>query len=221
MPEFQRRWGKKNTPDTSQIHLTDLTEACPPLGSLDVNVQETDLPEKISGYESTPVSQETDQPFPLGNGGLDARQVDLAERHNTRLGVVDPVQRKLNVLWWLYQHYQEAGDTDLAAEVKGAYESLRGADPHVVRLARMGDLDQDALLKRLVNGQWWLIQEHEKWFAGSPDAATDETFQKALDGWVAMESQLRQRHGYRACIHGEGRRCPEDASVVCDFCASN
>jgi hypothetical protein len=63
-----------------------------------------------------------------------------------------------------------------------------------------------------------LNQEHEKWFADSPDVATDEAFQKALDGWVEMEAQLRQQHGYRGCIHGQGQHCPEDAVVSCDVC---
>jgi hypothetical protein len=77
----------------------------------------------------------------------------MADRHNTRLGVSDPVQRRLNVLFWLYQHYQESGDLDMAAEVKAAYYSLRDGNPDVVRLARMGEMDESTLLKRLVNGQ--------------------------------------------------------------------
>jgi hypothetical protein len=142
----------------------------------------------------------------------------MAERHNTRLGVVDPVDRRLNVLFWLMQHYQEVGDTGMAAEVKAAYYSLRDAAPDVVALVRMGELDEATLLKRLVNGQTWLTQEHEKWATDNPDTASDTGFQKALDGWVAMETHLREKHGYRQCIHGEGQRCPEDAPVRCDAC---
>ena len=40
-----------------------------------------------------------DLPFPLGNGGLDSVQVDLAERVITRNGVTDAIDRKLNLLW--------------------------------------------------------------------------------------------------------------------------
>jgi hypothetical protein len=163
---------------------------------------------------------EADLPFPLGNGGLDPVQVEMAERHSTRLGVVDLVDRKLNVLFWLLQYYQDAGDTDMAAEVNAAYLSLRDADPDVVRLTRIGELDQDTLIKRLRNGQVWLNQEHEKWATDSPDAGSDTGFQKALDGWVAMEVQLREQHAYWGCIHGPDGHCPDGDLVVvrCHAC---
>jgi hypothetical protein len=160
------------------------------------------------------VSQETDLPFPIGNGGLDPAQVEMAERHNTRLGVADPVQQRLNVLWWLYQHYQESGNTDMAAQVKTAYYSLRDADADVVRLTRMGELDESTLRRRLVNGQKWL-GEHVQEIDG---ATADKEFGKALAAWGQMEVHLRQEHGYGTCIHGEGQRCPEDAVVSCDAC---
>jgi hypothetical protein len=149
-----------------------------------------------------------DLPFPIGNGGLDPVQAEMAERHNTRLSVVDPAARRLNVLWWLYQHYQESGDSDLAAEVKTAYESLRDANPDVVRLVRIGELSEETLLLRLCNGQRWLTVELENWLNDAPDAANDSDFQKALDGWVAMEVQLREQHRYRGCIHGPDGHCP-------------
>jgi hypothetical protein len=160
-------------------------------------------------------------PFPIGNGGLDPVQVDMAEHYNTRLGVVDPVERRLNILFWLMQHYQGIGESKLADEVKAAYHSLRNANPDVVRLVRIGELSAETLLKRLRSGQRWLTAELEKWAADNPDAASDTDFQKALDGWVAMEMQLRERHGYRGCIHGEGQRCPEDAVVNCNACVTS
>jgi hypothetical protein len=162
---------------------------------------------------------ELDLPFPLGNGGLDPVQVEMAERHNTRLGVVDPLERRLNVLFWLMQHYQGIGDDEMAAEVKGAYYSLRNANPDVVRLVRVGELSEETLLKRLRNGQRWLTMELEKWATDNPDAVSDTDFQKALDGWVAMEIQLREQHGYRGCVLGEGQRCPAESVVICDACA--
>src|SRR5919106_6646262 len=94
---------------------------------------------------------EIDLPFPLGNGGLDSKQVEMAERHNTRLGVVGPVERRLNVLFWLVQFYQESGDTEMASEVKAAYHSLRDASPDVVTLVRIGELSEEVLLDRLRN----------------------------------------------------------------------
>jgi hypothetical protein len=165
--------------------------------------------------------EEVDPPFPLGNGGLDSKQVEMADRHNTRLGVVDPVERRLNVLFWLMQHYREVGNSDMATQVKTAYKSLRDATPDVVALVRIGELSEETLLNRLRNGQHWLTQEHEKWLKNSPGAATDADFQKGLDGWIAMEIQLRERHSYQGCIHGEGQRCADDAAVSCDACLKN
>jgi hypothetical protein len=46
----------------------------------------------------------------------------------------------------------------------------------------------------------------------------DEYFQKALDAWVKWETHLRTQHGYQACIHGEGRRCPSGSVVSCNAC---
>lgn len=153
-------------------------------------------------------------PFPLGNGGLDPIQVEMVECHNTRLGVVDPVERRLNVLWWLHQYYQESGGTDLAAEVKAAYYQLRDGNPDVVALVRIGELSEETLLKRLRNGQKWLGEYLHEVDGG----AADREFGKALAAWSEMEAHLLQRHGYRGCIHGEAQRCPKDAVVSCDVC---
>jgi hypothetical protein len=168
-------------------------------------------------------AEEADLPFPLGFGGLDGEEVARAERINLALGVTDPLDSKLSVVNWLYQHYRDLGDSEIANQLKEAYWSLREQNADVVSLARMGELDEATLLRRLINGQKWLAQEHEKWATDSPDADADGVFQKALDGWVAMEAHLRGEHGYRGCIHGEGRRCPdEDLDVVrCDACSED
>jgi hypothetical protein len=141
----------------------------------------------------------------------------MAERHNLRLGVVDPVDRRLNVLFWLMQHYQEISDTGMVVEVKTTYYCLRDADPHVVQLARMGEMDEATLLRRLVNGQQW-IGEHLHEIDG---ATHDEAFGKALAAWGQMEAHLRIKHGYLGCIHGEGQRCPADSIVSCDACVGS
>jgi hypothetical protein len=135
--------------------------------------------------------------------------------------VADPVERRLNVLFWLVQHYQGIGESKLAEEVKTAYNSLRNANPDVVRLVRVGELSEEILLERLRNGQRWLTVELEKWATDKPDAASDADFQKALDGWVAMEVQLREQHGYLGYIHGEGQRCPGNSVVSCEGCVSH
>ncbi|HZA22922.1 MAG TPA: hypothetical protein VFA32_10030 [Dehalococcoidia bacterium] len=145
----------------------------------------------------------------------------MAERHNTRLGVVDPVERRLNVLFWLVQFYQESGDTEMASEVKAAYHSLRDASPDVVTLVRIGELSEEVLLDRLRNGQVWLTQEHEKWATDSPDAATDAAFQKAPDGWATMETYLREQHHFVGCIHCPDGHCPDGGLEVvrCAACS--
>ena len=72
-----------------------------------------------------------DLPFPLGYGGLPVEEVARAEAQNDSLGVTDPVERRLNVLLWLWQHYQALADTVMAKEMRGAYEGLRHADPAI------------------------------------------------------------------------------------------
>jgi hypothetical protein len=79
--------------------------------------------------------------------------------------------------------------------------------------------EEETLLKYLLNGQRWLTAELEKWSTDKPDAASDNDFQKALDGWVAIEAQLREQHGYLGCIHGEEQQCPGAAIVNCTACA--
>ena|SRR5918996_2588975 len=133
----------EDTPISDDNHVNLST--CQPSSTAQAQNTDCQPPSTLSTF--------VDLPFPLGNGGLAPVQVEMADRHNTRLGVSDPVQRRLNVLFWLYQHYQESGDLDMAAEVKAAYYSLRDGNPDVVRLARMGEMDESTLLKRLVNGQ--------------------------------------------------------------------
>ena len=69
-----------------------------------------------------------DLPFPLGYGGLPVEEVTKAKYQNDGLGVTDPVDRKLNVLSWLWQHYRASEDTGMAQEMRRAYHELRHAD---------------------------------------------------------------------------------------------
>jgi hypothetical protein len=158
-----------------------------------------------------------DLPFPLGFGGLDAEQVAQAERINLALGVTDPLDSKLSVINWLCQVYRDRGNYEIAEQLKEAYWSLREPDADVVSLARMGEMDEVTLLRRLVNGQKWLSDHlHE-----IDVAIHDEAFGKALAAWGQMEAHLRIKHGYLGCIHGEGQRCPADSIVSCDACVGS
>jgi hypothetical protein len=167
------------------------------------------------GLPSRKVKTEAgDLPFPLGYGGLDSAEVARAERINLALGMTDPLDSKLSVINWLYQHYRDLGNHETADQLKQAYWQLREPDPGLVELVRIGELDEATLLSRLVNGQKWL-GEHLHDIDGG---AADKEYGKGLAAWGQMEAHLRQKHGYRDCIHGEGCRCPDDAAVSCDAC---
>lgn len=73
-------------------------------------------------------------PWPVGYGGLPADEVGRAEAHNDRLGVHDPVARRLNVLSWMRCHFRDRGDVEMAEQMRNAYHELRHADPRVQAL---------------------------------------------------------------------------------------
>jgi hypothetical protein len=165
------------------------------------------------------MSGETDLPLPLGFAGLDREEIARVERVNLSLGVTDPLDSKLSVLNWLCQNYRDLGNREIAGQLKEAYWRLREPDPDLVTLSNMGEADE-ATLCRLCNGQEWLTREYATKMLDNPEAMIDEYFQKALDAWVQWETHLRTQHGYQACIHGEGQRCPGDSVVSCDGCVS-
>ena len=72
-----------------------------------------------------------DLPFPVGYGGLPAEEVEQAEANNDRLGITDPVERKLNVLSWMRCSYRDRGDTKMAQEMKEEYHLLSHTDPKI------------------------------------------------------------------------------------------
>jgi hypothetical protein len=162
----------------------------------------------------------TDLPFPIGYGGLDSEQVARAERINLALGVTDPLDSKLSVVNWLYQYYRDLGNHEIAEQLKQAYWQLREPDRDLVCLSKMGEADQETLLRRLRNGQKWLTREYETRMVDNPEVTIDEHFQRALDTWVQWETHLRIKHGWQGCIHPEGQRCPDDSVISCDACAT-
>lgn len=77
----------------------------------------------------------------------------------------------------------------------------------------------DHLLSRFQAGSQWLTDQHQAWLEGRPDAASDERFSAALAAWGEMERSLRLVFDYRGCVFTPDQRCPEDATIICDFCA--
>lgn len=56
--------------------------------------------------------------FTIGYDGLPADEVARTEANNDRLAITDPVNRRLNVLMWMWSHYQEPGDTEMGQEMR-------------------------------------------------------------------------------------------------------
>jgi hypothetical protein len=76
----------------------------------------------------------------------------------------------------------------------------------------------DRLLSRLQAGSEWLTTQHQAWLEGKQDAVSDERFSVALAAWGEMERSLRWVFGYEGYVFGPDRRCPEGATVTCNFC---
>ena len=75
-----------------------------------------------------------DLPFPIGYGGLPTEEVARAEANNDRLGIADPVERRLNVLSWMRCYYRELGNVEMDQEMRDSYHELRHADPAIQQL---------------------------------------------------------------------------------------
>ena len=76
-------------------------------------------------------SSSMDLPWPIGYGGLPADEVTKAEKYNDRHDINDPVDRKLNVLSWMWCYYRDRDDLDMAQQMKEEYHQLRHADPSI------------------------------------------------------------------------------------------
>ena len=95
-----------------------------------------------------------DLPWPVGYGGLPVDEVVKAEAQNDRLGVTDPVYRRLNVLSWMRCFYREKGEMEMArpegdawagAGNSGLLRSSGGSYP--MRLGQLSESDAgDALV---------------------------------------------------------------------------
>ena len=76
-------------------------------------------------------SSAMDLPWPIGYGGLPTDEVTKAEKYNDRQGFTDPVDRKLNVLSWMWCYYQDREDLAMVQQMKEEYHQLRHADPSI------------------------------------------------------------------------------------------
>ena len=76
-------------------------------------------------------SSPMDLPWPIGYGGLPLDEVTKAEKYNDRQGFIDPVERKLNVLSWMWCYYRDREDLEMAQQMKEEYHQLRHADPSI------------------------------------------------------------------------------------------
>ena len=112
-------------PGPGRLHVA----AADPL-PIDLVQELTDNKPKIIEYLSEH-SGLMELPWPIGYGGLLADEVSKAENYNDRQSCTDPVDRKLNVLSWMWCYYREKGDVDMALRMKKEYHQLRHADPSI------------------------------------------------------------------------------------------
>ena len=76
---------------------------------------------------------------------------------------------------------------------------------------------RSGLITRLRTGQTWLLDQHHKWQAGDPTAATDSEFSRVWNAWWGLDRSLREDYGFQGCVFGLDGACPEGFS--CRWCA--
>ena len=101
-----------------------------------------------------------------------------------------------------------------------AYDGPRGAVTAEALAVLKKNKPAILLLLELRIGQDWLSREYRRWCSDDSSAASHDTFSKILDEWDAKDSQIRLLYAWAVCIHGEGRRCPEEAPGACRGCAA-
>ena len=101
-----------------------------------------------------------------------------------------------------------------------AYDAPRGAVTAEALAVLKTNKPAILLLLELRRGQDWLGREHRRWCSDDSSAASHDTFSKILDEWDGKESQIKLLYAWAGCIHGEGRRCPEEAPAACRGCAA-
>lgn len=99
------------------------------------------------------------------------------------------------------------------------------AGPHMQSAATRKQA-QTTYVMRLRAGVAWLTTTEQK--LGEMEVRLDihsehykrlrEAFLSQLDLWDVAEKQLRALFGYKGCVCGPGKRCPEDSPVTCSYC---
>ena len=111
----------------------------------------------------------------------------------------------------LHQIGAVVSSTGITAPKRAWRPELREATSHYKDLLK--------LLYGLRLGQSWLTEEHGRWCADDPRAASDAHFSRFLDEWDGLDNQLRTQYRYKGCIHGHEGRCPESSPANCRACA--
>jgi len=82
------------------------------------------------------------QPYPLGYGGFDLKEVAWALKWADRLHIEDPIYRKLHVLMWLASSYLSNGDKDMAIKARNEYHKLRHEDETITEACGLCEADR-------------------------------------------------------------------------------
>lgn len=135
--EKARNLGAKLTiPGTGRLHV-EAPEPLPDDFMTALKEQKTAIIEHIQHRIEL-----VDLPWSIGYGGLPTDQVARAEASNDRLRVTDPVNRRLNVLMWMWSHYRDQGDMAMAGQMREAYHELRHADKSIQALCGLCEFQE-------------------------------------------------------------------------------
>ena len=125
-------------PGPGRLHV-DASDPLPTDLVRELTENKPEIIEYISEHTSS-----TDLPWPVGYGGLPADEVTKAEKYNDRQGFTDPVERKLNVLSWMWCYYRDQDDLNLASQMKEEYHQLRHADPSIQEICGICEYQPEA-----------------------------------------------------------------------------
>ena len=85
-----------------------------------------------------------DVPWPLGFGGLPAKEVLKAEAASDRAGEHDPIYRRLALLEHLWSFFRRRGDRRMAGEMHQAYEELHREDTTIRTLCQICTITKES-----------------------------------------------------------------------------
>jgi len=69
--------------------------------------------------------------------------------------------------------------------------------------------ERAVLIARLRAGQTWLLDQHHRWQASDPNAASDEEFSRVWNAWWELDERLRTDYGFQGCVYGPEGTCPD------------